>query len=120
MPNFSGSGTGHISAVSLPTYYISMVLVNGEVYKLDKNEQLFSPDDPDKVVLNPDGSAYTLLQARASGAVVSDIFSDVSWRTPFGSEVQHPQGAISLIDALKESAPYALTLTRQVSKTQAR
>lgn len=35
MPNFSGSGTGHISAVSLPTYYISMVLVNGEVYKLE-------------------------------------------------------------------------------------
>lgn len=110
MPDFSGSQTGHISAVSLPTYYVSMVLVDGVVHKVDGNGGLISADDPDTVIKNPDGTPFTIDQARSSGASVSSTFSDVSWRTPFGAEIQHPQDAVSLIEALNVSAPEVNTI----------
>lgn len=108
--DFSGSDTGHINAVSMPTYYINTVLIDGVPYLINGKGELSSSDDPDVILTKEDGTPFTADDARSAGSEVSESFSDVSWRTPFGAKMQFPHGGAAFVNALKEAAPEVNTI----------
>jgi hypothetical protein len=86
------------------------VLVDGQPYAVAKNGTLTSSDDLTQPTLDSDGVPLTIEAAVAEGRAVSEPFSDVSWRTPFGANVQHPKDAATFLDGLLEVAPEVNTL----------
>ncbi|MFG6082869.1 CFI-box-CTERM domain-containing protein [Paracoccus litorisediminis] len=106
----SQSATGDINAVSIATNYITMVKIDGGTYMVDGQGRLFHEDDPDNVVKDGAGHNLTLDQAKASGAEVSDTFSDLSWRSPFGVSLQYPGGTENFLDGLREASPEVNTI----------
>lgn len=106
----SDSDTGSINAVSVATKYYKMVEIDGDVYRLGKGNTLYHEDDPDQLVTTESGTHWTLDDARSGGHDVSEVYSDVSWRTPFGVNLQFPHTPEQFLKALGEASPDVNTI----------
>ncbi|MDB6452988.1 cellulase family glycosylhydrolase [Falsirhodobacter sp. 20TX0035] len=104
------SDTADLNIISMPTRYVEMVQVEEDVYRLGKNGVLFAIGDPDRAVADRRGRPLTLDAVRASGATVSKSFSDVSWRTEFGADLQYPSSAGNFLDAVRQVSPDVNTI----------
>ncbi|WP_435169273.1 hypothetical protein [Falsirhodobacter sp. 1013] len=104
------SDTADLNIISMPTRYVEMVRVEDDTYRLGKNGVLFRTSDPASALHDRRGRPLTLDTVRASGAPVSKSFSDVSWRTEFGADIQYPSTAGNFLDVVGQVSPDVNTI----------
>ena len=104
------SDTADLNIISMPTRYVEMVRVEDNTYRLGKNGVLFRTSDPASALHDRRGKPLTVDAARASGAPVSKSFSDVSWRTEFGADIQYPSTAGNFLDVVGQVSPDVNTI----------
>lgn len=78
MPTIDYSGSNTSTLTQSPCRLcISTRALSISPHVIDKNGNLYSSEDVNNPILGLDETAYTLEEARSSGADVSDVFSDV-------------------------------------------